>query len=138
MNGKLLTHLLVLTGALLYTTVATPDEVRVIRPIKGSNDIRMSPSLYPEVLKLSPEERSLIQTSYVQGFWDALTMFQSPKAKDLFAAYDGMAIDQIVETMHKFYKDNPQWRDVKPALVLAVVIPRTRKGLSPIPKKGEE
>lgn len=139
MKSKLLMDLLALAGALLFTAVVIPDEKRVIRPIKDVKDIRLSPSVYPEVLDLPPTERSLIETSYIQGFWDALTLIQhqSPRAKDLFVAYDGMAVDQIVETMHKFYKDNPQWRDMKPALILAMVIPRIRKGLSPILPKSE-
>ena len=72
--------------------------------------------------------------AYVQGFWDAITLLdaKAPAIPRLSKDYDGMSISQIVSTMNRFYSDNPQWRDYNPAIVLLVVIPRLRKGLSPL------
>lgn len=73
--------------------------------------------------------------AYVQGFWDAITLMDA-KAQaipQLSKQYDGMTIDQVVATMDKFYHDNPQWRDYKPAFVLVAILPRIRQGLPPLP-----
>lgn len=84
-----------------------------------------------------------VQMSYVRGFWDALSYFNlaCPTINELRQDYQGMTLGQILDTINKFYTDHPQWQNWAPATVMFYVIPRLRKGLSPIDTElfeGEE
>jgi hypothetical protein len=84
--------------------------------------------------KLPSKSRST--SFYVRGFLDALVHCRIVGSLDIekwLLDCEGMDVQQIVDTIDKFYKDYPQLRDKPPALVLIEIIPRLRKGLPPIP-----
>ena len=113
------------------------EDKRIIKPTKRIEDLRLMPSLWDEISKLPATEIDLILSTYVSGFWDALLLMEckAPTIQGLSSKYEGMSIEQVVEVMEKFYRENPQWRgrDFMPAFVLTVVIPRIRRGLPPLP-----
>ena len=129
------TILIVLIG----NSYGAEDNKQIIKPIKTSSDIRvLSSEAWLDCNKLPKEERETLQLLYVRGFWDALSWFAlSPKIQEVISAYEGMDLQQIVDTINKFYSDYPQWREWKPSSVMIVVIPRLRKGLSPLPSDNE-
>jgi len=81
-----------------------------------------------------------VNLSYVAGFFDAIALFElnSSKMAGISTALDGMDLTQVVDSVTKFYRENPQWRDYHPALVIIAVLPRIRKGLPPVPPQGRE
>lgn len=84
---------------------------------------------------LDSEVRELAQLHYINGFLDAVAYWEArpQKLRRWSSECKGMDIQQLVDTVNKFYEDYPQWRDRPPAFVVAIVIPRLRKGLPPMP-----
>ena len=135
MKTKLLVPPLISAALLVFTSLLLSQDRRLIKPVKDPKDAAVTPSLYPELSSLAERERKLIEKVYVSAFWDGLTLAQIRPSivKDLFSAYDGVDIEQVADTMHRFYTANPQWRETKPSVVIAGVIPRLRKGQKPFP-----
>lgn len=143
MKSKIIAVLITSLAVVFITGSLNPEETerRIIKPLKKGEALIVS-NIWWAVSELSETDQKLIKSSYVQGFWDALTLVEAETLTikgvrsfyaHLSADYEGMDISQIVDTMDKFYQDNPQWRNISPSTVMVVVIPRLRKGLSPLP-----
>jgi hypothetical protein len=142
MKTKLLVPPLISAALLVFASLLLSQDRRLIKPVKDPKDAAVTPSLYPELSSLAERERKLIEKVYVSAFWDGLTLAQIRPSivKELFSADDGMDsaddgmdIEQVADTMHRFYADNPQWRETKPSVLIAGVIPRLRKRQKPFP-----
>jgi len=125
----------IVIGLLVGTLFA--EDIRIIKPVKRIEDIMLTPSDYAEVSKLSEIEQKLLYLYYVTGFVDAVVLEEANAfaIKQFLQECEGMDMEQLVDTMLKFYRENPQWRDRKPSIVLTVVIPRLRRGLTPFPNE---
>lgn len=129
-------------SVVLACCAALPDVAsaqRVIKPMRTPDDLRLSPAAaWIGASKLPGQDGTLANLSYVAGFFDAVALFESNalKIKEVSAALDGMDLEQVTESVTKFYQDNPQWRDFLPAVVIIGVLPRIRKGLPPVPPVG--
>lgn len=134
-HASLLIAALLLSASPALPLGAQPSP-RVIRPPGRDTPVVLWPGEFLWDSTSAPSsELEVAKLAYVQGFWDAITLMDA-KAKalpQLSAQYDGMTVTQVVATMDKFYRENPQWRDYKPAVVLVTIIPRMRKGLPPVP-----
>ncbi len=139
----ILTVLICILVIIVYGT-----EWRVVKPVKSPDELILMPGSFWTELnnfvrfgELDTLEREMIQLAYVHGFLDAVALFEvgtffegdQSKIWELSSVCEGMDVRQIVDTINKFYKDYPQWRDLAPAAVISGVIPRLRKGLPPIP-----
>lgn len=74
--------------------------------------------------------------SYVLGYLDAMTLvaYDSKIAEKFLTECKGMDLDQLLDTVDKFYKEYPELADNSPAFVMLQSIPRMRKGLFPVPE----
>ncbi len=142
------TTLIVLIFAVGVITSSLAYDERIIKPIRSPDDILLTPSVYEKISKLDETEQQISYSTYVAGFLDAVVLQEAEKIqknpsyslniKQFLEECQGMSIGQLADTMLMFYKENPQWRDMKPVIVLISVIPRLRKGLPPIPALQEE
>jgi len=80
-----------------------------------------------------------IGISYVAGFLDAMQIewADDGAAKKFLDDCKGLTLGQLVDAMTKFYQENPKWRDIEPAKILTVIIPRLQQGLTPVPSEKE-
>lgn len=131
------TFLLISILLLSLTQTLLANEEGIIEPITNPDRAKFSKSNFDTISKLDETEQRLIYIYYIRGFVDALTLKEYEKftntTSDFFKDCEGMSYTQLVETMLKFYRENPQHWDLKPSIVLKVVVPRLRKGLFPLP-----
>ena len=112
---------------------------RAIKPMRTADDLLLSPSTaWLGATQLPGQGGTMVNLSYVAGFFDAVALFDlnAPRIKEVSAALERMDLAQVTDSVTKFYRENPQWRDYHPALVIIGVLPRIRKGLSPVPPGG--
>lgn len=116
----------------------------VVKPIEMWDDMWFANSQrwigINEMDELDEWTKKEIQIWYVLGFLDAVALFEwYPITMGKWSSEcEGMDFLQLRDTINKFYEDYPQWRDRSPATVLARVIPRLRRGLSPFPPDTTE
>ena len=137
MKQKLLiTFLFVL---LLTGTLFALDRKRKIGSSSDLGNVVLTKSLYNQTLGMDPASRRLVYVSYVAGFVDAMEMnnVDSQVAKRFVEDCKDFTLGDLIDAMLSFKEDNLQWRDIVPAEMLTVVIPRLKKGLSPFPKEAQ-
>ncbi len=113
---------------------------RIVKPVANEQDVVITHSFYELISGSDPTMERLVHVAYISGFLDALQMEQAnmPEAKNFLTQCQGMNMGDLTEAMLGFYRDNPQWRETKPATVLTIVIPRLKKGLKPFPDSSEK
>lgn len=107
---------------------------RTVKPIKSLEDIVLTKPLYDFVGTLDKGQQRLVYTAYIAGFLDAAQLEEANvlEMKDFLKKCEGMNLGGLSDVMMKFYEDNPQWRDQKPANILIKITPRLREGLPPL------
>jgi hypothetical protein len=133
--ARKVTVILVFMFSVSFFIPTLANEGGVIGPIEGIEDIfLLDGHQWCKASDLSESEGTIMQLAYIRGFWDALSYFDlaCPKIDELRQEYHGMTLKQILDTLNKFYTDHPQWQEWPPATVMFYVIPRLRKGLSPV------
>jgi hypothetical protein len=133
-----------------FSFPGTAAEAFQVKPIASTEDMNfMSSDIFIVEGQEKIKEKELYRTCqllYVRGFFDSLQGNQFflkgalkdipiPDTWDILSELKGMTIEQVVDTIVKFYHDYPQHRDYSPATVVVYVLPRIRKGLSPFPEK---
>ncbi len=107
------------------------EEYRIPKqPFTAEGNI-LAPAVNYEVWHMWPEPQKY---GFVAGFIVGL-MFQPDLKvkKDFFNKIGGMTLDQVVDTIDKFYRDYPHVRDRYPVLtVILSALPRYRSGQHPI------
>jgi hypothetical protein len=120
--------------------VGLTEEPRSVKPIDESKALGpLGKSFYNEIAKLDKTEQKIIYSAYISGFLDGVISqkAQEINAKELSFVNNfleickGMTEEQLADMMLEYYEKNPGDRDQMPMLVLTVVIPRLKKGLSP-------
>jgi len=121
---------LTVTGT-LYALVKS----RVIKPVTSLNEVVLTKSLYNAVALDDETTQRFTFMAYVAGFLDALQLEEANEAevKQFLQDCEGMTLGQISDMMFKFYRDNPEFRNEKPADFLTKIAPRLKKGLTPFP-----
>lgn len=116
------------------------DENRKVGPIDGKAEIALTKSLFSITDGLDRATQNLVYTSYIAGFLDAAQLEEAgaTSIKEFLARCEGLNLGKLTETMSKFYLENPQWRNTKPAEILTVVAPRLKEGLTPFPSDIKE
>jgi hypothetical protein len=135
MKTKLLiTFLFIL---LLTGTLFALDRNRKIAPVKGNVHAVLTKSLYNQTLTMDARAKRLVYISYIAGFVDAMEMnsINNQVAKKFIQDCSGLTLGNLIDLMTDPKDDGCQWRNVSPAVALTVVIPRLRKGLSPLPEE---
>jgi hypothetical protein len=123
--------ILFLTGTLFAL-----DRNRKIVPVSANVHAVLTKSLYNQTIDLDATSRRLVYISYVSGFVDAMQLNSTDNgvAKKFLEDCKNLTLGDLIDTMYNFRKDeNCKWKDVTPAVILTVVVPRLKKGLSPFP-----
>jgi len=112
------------------------DRSRKIVPVTDNVHTVLTKSLYNQTLNMDEASRRLVYVSYVAGFIDAMDLnaVDNTVAKKFLEDCNGLSLGELIDMSITFKNENSRWRDVKPAVVLTVIIPRLRKGLSPFPE----
>ncbi|MEW6374269.1 MAG: hypothetical protein AB1502_00565 [Thermodesulfobacteriota bacterium] len=124
---------LVLVPQLLFA-----QEIGFIKPmIYGEIDKLqlLSPEIWlMEGKSLSSVERELLQVSYLRGLYDAFQLSNVGWASIYSILIDlaGTDLVQVREEMNRFYRDHSEMKDIPPSIVLLEILPKIRKGLSPV------
>jgi len=127
--------IVILTGTLFAL-----DRNRKIEPITDVHlNLTLTKSLYNQTIDMDSPSKKLVYVSYVAGFVDAMQLnsFDNGVAKKFLEDCSGLTLGDLIDMSINFKDENYQWRSVKPAVVLTVVIPRLKKGLTPFPE-GEQ
>lgn len=124
---------LLIGSGTLFALVTT----RAVKPVKTLEDIVLTKPLYDVVGTLDKGQQRLVYTAYIAGFLDATQLQEAnvTEAKEFSQNCEGMTLGALSDVMMKFYEDNPQWRDQRPANILIKIAPRLRKGLPPLTKE---
>jgi hypothetical protein len=99
---------------------------RTIKPMRNPRELLLNPSTaWIGATALPGDTGTMVNLSYVAGFFDAVALLDlnSSKLKEVSAALEGMDFLQVTDSLTKFYKENPQWRDYHPALVIITILP---------------
>ena len=110
-------------------------KTRVIKPVTSLDDIVLTRSLYDAVALDDMTTQKFTFMAYIAGFLDALQLEEvnETEIKQFLIDCEGMTLGQLSEMMLKFYKENPELRNTKPADFLIGIVPKLRKGLSLVP-----
>jgi hypothetical protein len=137
--GMRRTTIIFVLAAIVFTFATDAAAQRTIKPVPTPKDLLLTPAtVWITATKLPEPQGAMVHSSYVAGFFDAVALFElnSSKMGGVSAALEGMDFAQVIDSVTKFYRENPQWRDWHPALVITAVLPRIRKGLPPVPPEG--
>lgn len=112
------------------------DRQRKIEVVKDNVHMVLTKSLYSQTAGMDESTKRLIYVSYISGFVDAMQLESSDDgaARKFLNDCQGLTLGDLIDTMIKFKDENPQFQNIRPAIVLTVVIPRLKKGLSPFPR----
>jgi len=115
------------------------DRKRKIEPVKDELHMVLTKNLYNQTLGMEESTKRLIYVSYIAGFVDAMQVESADDgaARKFLQDCKGLTLGDLIDTMLRFKDENPEFRDVKPAVVLTVVVPRLKKGLPPFPQKEQ-
>jgi hypothetical protein len=125
---------------ILAVKICFAEEPRSVQPIDESKALGpLGKSFYNDIAKLDKTEQKIICSVYVSGFLDGVLSEKSheinPKelsfVNNFLESCKGMTEGQLADMMLEYYEQNPQDRDQMPVVILAGVIPRLKKGLSP-------
>jgi hypothetical protein len=110
---------------------------RTVKPVQDFKDVVLTKPLYDMIGQLDEGAKKLVYTAYVAGFLDALQLEEvgAVAIKEFSQKCEGMTLGQLTDTISKFYEENPDLRNVRPADILINWIPRLKNGL---PLKVEE
>jgi hypothetical protein len=122
----------VLTGT---GTLFALMKTRVIKPVTSLDDVVLTRSLYDAVALDDITTQRFTFMAYIAGFLDALQLEEVNEAeiKQFLSDCEGMTLGQLAEMMLKFYKENPELKNTKPADFLTSIVPKLRKGLPAVP-----
>ena len=122
--------IVILTGTLFAL-----DRNRKIEPVINAHPI-LTKSLYNQTLDMDLATRKLVYVSYIAGFVDAMQLnsIDNEVAKKFLEDCKDLTLGDLIDMSISFKEQNYLLRDLKPAVVLTVVIPRLKKGLSPLPE----
>ena len=117
----------------LTGTLFALDRNRKIIPVIDNVGVVLTKSLYNQTINMDSASKKLVYVSYVAGFVDAMDLnaIDNTVAKKFLEDCNGLTLGNLIDMSITFKDDHAQYRDVPPAVVLTVVIPRLRKGLSP-------
>lgn len=127
--------ILFLTGTLFAL-----DMQRKIHPVIEDIDLVLTKSLYTQTAGMDKPIQELVYVSYLAGFLDAMQLecVHTGIAKQFIADCEGLTLQNLMDMMIKFKDENPKWRNVSPATMLTVAVPRIRQGLTPFPESKEK
>jgi hypothetical protein len=114
-------------------TLFALDRSRKIAPVTDTNLV-LTKSLYNATINMDTASRKLVYISYVAGFVDAMQLnsMDNGVAKKFLDENQGLTLGDLIDMSISFKEKYSEYLDVPPAVVLTVVIPRIRKGLSPL------
>jgi hypothetical protein len=117
-------------------TLFALDRSRKIEPVIDAHPV-LTKSLYNQTLEMDPATRRLVYVSYVSGFVDAMQLnsMDNESAKKFLEDCKNLTLGDLIDRMVSFKDTHPQQQDISPAVMLTVVIPRLKQGLSPLPEK---
>jgi hypothetical protein len=123
---------------LLTGTAFALNRNRKIEPVVDAHAV-LTKSLYDETLQMDPTSRRLVYVSYISGFVDAMQLnsIDNGVAKKFLEDCRGLTMGDLIDMSINFKSENAQWRDVSPAMIFTVAIPRLKKGLSPFPESAD-
>jgi hypothetical protein len=136
MKIKLLLTFLIIV--FLTGTLFALDRNRKIEPVVNAHPV-LTKSLYNLTIDMEPTSRRLVYVSYVAGFVDAMQLnsIDNGVAKKFLEECQDLTLGDLIDMSVSFKQDNAQWRDIPPAVVMTVVIPRIKQGLSPFPESAK-
>jgi len=104
-------------------------EDNTIKPVNNINDLRVTTSFNFITLNENCKEcekpkdsalKRLVETAYASGFIDGIQMVAVEKTtpNEYLGFYKNMTVAQLVEEIEIFYKENPEKKNMSPALVI--------------------
>jgi len=107
---------------------------RSVKVVNDVKDVVLTRSLYKVTASQDEEAQRLTYMTYIAGFLDAIQLeeINAEGAKQFLKNCEGMTLGQLTDMMFKFYEQNPDLREKKPANILTEVIPQLRKIISPL------
>lgn len=136
MNPKMRIVLLVAVFMLIFTGVLFAlNKNRLMQPITCEKDVVLTRSLFSALAAFDAPTERLVHMAYIAGFFDAVQMMKAnmPQVNDFFQECQGLTIGELTDAMLKIYREYPELKDISPADILTIAIPRIRKGLTPFP-----
>jgi hypothetical protein len=132
--------IIILCIVFLTGTLFALDMQRKIHPVIEDIDLILTKSLYNQTYGMDRPTQQLVYVCYLAGFLDAMQLecVHAGIAKQFITDCQGLSLQNLMDMMIKFKDEHPQWRNVSPATMLTVAVPRIRQGLVPFPESKEQ